>query len=88
MTSQSLRPSAVGRGLAQHKGVKQKHAIKQVYRLLSNEGIGIVSGQSALTQLLLSQRNKAVLAMDWTNFAKDKQTTLTLRHVTDHGLFS
>ncbi len=37
----SLAVHAVGLGLAQARGLKTKHAIKQVDRLLSNEGIDI-----------------------------------------------
>ncbi len=41
MTSASLAVHTIGLGLAQARGVLTKHAVKQVDRLLSNQGIDI-----------------------------------------------
>ncbi len=85
MLSQSLRPSAIGRGLASARGVSQKHAIKQVDRLISNEKIKVEQSQAALVKLLVARHSRLLLALDWTCFAKDNHIVLMLRHVTQHG---
>jgi len=85
LTSNSLQPSKIGDGLATAKGLLPKHARKQVDRLLSNEAIDVTLCQNKLAKLLISNRPKIVVAMDWTVFAKDKQMTITLRLVTTHG---
>lgn len=41
MTSASLAVSLIGQALAQARGLKTKHAVKQVDRLLSNDGIDV-----------------------------------------------
>ncbi len=85
LTSQSLKPADIGRGLAQAKGLLPKHAIKQTDRLLSNKGINSQEEQSHLARLLLGNRKRITVAMDWTVFAKDRQMTITLRLITRHG---
>ena len=39
LSSASLAVHAVGQGLAQAQGTLSKHAVKQVDRLLSNDGV-------------------------------------------------
>jgi hypothetical protein len=41
MTAASLAVALIGQALAQARGLKTKHAIKQVDRLLSNDGIDV-----------------------------------------------
>ena len=41
MTSASLAVHAIGLGLAQARGLLTKHAVKQVDRLMSNQGIDV-----------------------------------------------
>ena len=41
MTSASLAVHAIGQGLADARGLLNKHAVKQVDRLLSNRGIEV-----------------------------------------------
>lgn len=85
LTSQSLQPSKMGDGLAVAKGLLPKHARKQVDRLISNEGVNVNICQDQLALLLISNRKRIYVAMDWTVFAKDKHMTITLRLVTTHG---
>lgn len=85
LSTQSLRISEIGRGLAQANGVLPKHAIKQVDRLLSNDGIDVELCQNKLVSMLISSRKEILVAMDWTIFGKDQQLTITLRLVTRHG---
>ncbi len=85
IASQSLQLSKMGEGLAAAKGLLPKHAKKQVDRLLSNNEIDINSCQYNFARLLISQRKRIFVAMDWTVFAKDHQMTLTFRLITKHG---
>jgi len=85
LKSPSLRPSAVGRGLAEAKSLCAKHTIKQVDRLLSDDKFPFLKIQHSIVNQLLSNKKEILVAMDWTCFARDNQITLTLRHVTNHG---
>ncbi len=85
IASQSLQLSKIGEGLAAVNGLLPKHAKKQVDRLLSNEEINISGCQYNFAKLLISQRKRIFVAMDWTVFAKDHQMTLTFRLITKHG---
>lgn len=85
MTSQSLIVSKIGEGLSEAKGTLPKHAKKQVDRLISNDAIDVIACQMRFARLLISQRKRIYVAMDWTVFAKDEQMTLTLRLITKHG---
>lgn len=85
LTSHSLQPSKMGDGLAEAKGLLPKHARKQVDRLISNKGINDELCQNNLAGLLISNRKRITVAMDWTVFAKDGHMTITLRLITTHG---
>lgn len=85
LTSQSLQASKMGDGLATAKGLKPKHAKKQVDRLISNENVEIGYFQNTCAGLLIGNRKRIYVAMDWTVFAKDAQMTITLRLITTHG---
>jgi hypothetical protein len=85
LTSHSLQPSKMGDGLAEAKGLLPKHARKQVDRLISNKGINDELCQNNLARLLISNRKRIMVAMDWTVFAKDGHMTITLRVITTHG---
>ena len=76
---------AIGIGLAHVRGVLQKHAIKQVDRLFSNQGIDTWSLFARWVPYMLAQRVEAVVALYWTDFDADDQTTLSLSLITSHG---
>src|ERR1700710_2782501 len=75
----------IGRALAQARGLVTKHAIKQVDRLLSNNGINVWESFARWVPHLVGSRNDIVVAMDWTDFDGDDQATLALNLVTEHG---
>ncbi len=81
----SLAVSAIGQALAQAKGLKAKHAIKQVDRLLSNKNIGIWNWFGYWVPYIVGSRSEIVVALDWTEFDKDDQSTLAIYMVTHHG---
>jgi Transposase DDE domain len=85
MTSASLAVSIIGQSLAQARGLLSKHAIKQVDRLLSNQGIVVWDMFAPWVAEVVGQRKTIVVAMDWTDFDVDDQTTLALNLVSNHG---
>ena len=85
MTGASLAVSIIGQSLAQARGLLGKHAIKQVDRLLSNQGIVVWDMFGPWVAEMVGQRTSIVVAMDWTDFDADDQTTLALNLVTSHG---
>jgi hypothetical protein len=85
MTSASLAVSVIGQALAQARGKAAKHAIKQVDRLLSNQGIDVWTMFPLWIKEMVGERRALAIAMDWTDFDADDQTTLVFSLVTNHG---
>jgi hypothetical protein len=81
----SLAVSTIGHGLALARGLTTKHAIKQVDRLLSNEGIDIDAALRHWVRYVVGPRSSINVAMDWTEFDADGQATLMLSLLTSHG---
>jgi hypothetical protein len=85
MQGATLAVSAIGRALAQAQGLDPKHAIKQVDRLLSNAGIGVDQAQALWVPFVVGAREEIVVALDWTEYDRDRHSTLALHLVTGHG---
>lgn len=85
LASTSLSIHAIGHGLAYAYGTTSKHSIKQVDRLLSNQGVDLDELFPLWVKDVLGQRKEVVVVLDWTDFDKDDQTTLELSLVTSHG---
>lgn len=85
MAAASLAVAMIGQALAQARGLVTKHAIKQVDRLLSNNGIDVWDSFARWVPHHLGGRSDALVAMDWTDFDHDGQSTLVLSLVTGHG---
>ena len=85
VTSASLAVSMIGHALAQARGLIDKHAVKQVDRLLSNQGVQVWDLFAPWVRHAVGAREKILVAMDWTDFDADNQTTLALHLVTGHG---
>ena len=85
LVSASLAVHAIGQGLAQALGKLSKHGVKQVDRLLSNQGIDVWEFFGHWVAYLVGARTEVVVAMDWTSFARDKQDTVVLSMLTGHG---
>jgi hypothetical protein len=85
MTSASLAVCTIGHGLALARGGLSKHAIKQVDRLLSNPGIDVKELFMRWVPSMIGSRKKVEIAMDWTDFDADNQTTIMLSMLTSHG---
>ena len=85
LVSASLAVHAIGQGLAQALGKLSKHGVKQVDRLLSNQGIDVWEFFGYWVPYLVGARLEVVVAMDWTSFARDQQDTVVLSMLTGHG---
>jgi hypothetical protein len=81
----ALGVHAIGLGLAEAESLNSKHAIKQVDRLLSNEGLEVWKLFESWVPFVLAQRKEAIVALDWTDFDADGQSTIALNLVTEHG---
>ena len=85
LTGASLAVSVIGHALAQARGLADRHAIKQVDRLLSNAGLVVWDLFAPWVREVVGRREAIVVAMDWTDFDADNQATLALNLITRHG---
>ena len=85
MESASLAVHAIGQGLARVRGLKTKHAVKQVDRLLSNQGVDVWEYFAYWVPHVVGDRKQIAVVLDWTDFDADDQITLALHLVTPHG---
>jgi Transposase DDE domain len=85
LRSSSLAVCAIGQGLAAARGLNPKHATKQVDRLLSNPKINVDDILARWVPYIVGARTAIVVALDWTDFDADKQATIMLSLITDHG---
>ena len=67
LTGASLAVSVIGHVLAQARGLLDRHAIKQVDRLLSNAGVVVWDLFAPWAREVVGQRKAIVVAMDWAN---------------------
>src|SRR6478752_6431244 len=81
----SLAVNTIGQGLALARGLVTKHAIKQVDRLLSNQGIDLDAALRHWVPYVVGPRSSINVAMDWTEFDADGQATIMLSLLTSHG---
>jgi hypothetical protein len=81
----SLGVHTIGKALAWARGTHSKHGVKQVDRLLSNQGINVWELFALWVPYVLGQRSEALVALDWTDFDDDGQTTLVASLVASHG---
>jgi hypothetical protein len=85
VANNSLAVATIGRGLAHARGFLDKHAIKQVDRLLSNKGISMKEAFMHWIPNCVGSRKSIETVMDWTDFDPDNQATLMLSLMTKHG---
>ncbi len=81
----SLGIHAIGRGLALAMLLDSKHTTKQVDRLLSNGQVFLWQLFPSWVKFVVASRKEIVVALDWTDFDDDDQTTIALYLVTRHG---
>ncbi len=85
MQSASLAVAMIGQALAQARGLATKHAIKQVDRMLSNNGIDVWDSFARWVPHQVGKCQDILVAMDWTDFDHDDQATRALHLITGHG---
>jgi hypothetical protein len=85
LASGSLAVSAIGHGLAHVCGTDPKHTKKQVDRLFGNANIVIWDYFAYWVPCVVSARKTIVVAIDWTDFDRDGQTTIAVNLLTSHG---
>ena len=85
MAGASLAVAMIGQALAQARGLVTKHAVKQVDRLMSNRGIDVWDSFARWVPQQVGASLDILVAMDWTDFDHDGQSTLALSLVTSHG---
>ena len=85
MTSASLAVHAIGQGLAHARGLTPKHAVKQVDRLLSNQGVDVDRYFESWVPYIVGERKSIRVALDWTAFDGDGHETLVLSLLTGQG---
>ncbi len=83
--SASLAVGLIGQGLVLARGRLTKHTVKQVDRLLSNQGIDVDALLGHWVPYVVGQRDSITVAMDWTEFDTDGQATIMLSLLSRHG---
>ncbi len=76
--SSRLAIATIGRAMARFFGGSQKHGIKQVDRLLSNDKIMLPTLFEGYVPVLLGSRRRALVTLDWTEFDADDHSTLVV----------
>jgi hypothetical protein len=76
---------AIGTAYAELSGIDEKHATKQVDRLLSNSALRVDELCAAWTRYVVGDAKDIVVALDWTDFDDDDHTTLYVALVTTKG---
>jgi Transposase DDE domain len=85
MASASLAVAVIGHALAEAKGLKDRHAIKQVGRLIGNKGIDVWELFQYWVLEAVGDRKSIVVAIDWTDFDADGQATIAAYLVSSSG---
>lgn len=85
LNAKTASVAAVGRAYAAVRGIKTKSGIKQIDRLLSNDGIGMDEILPLWLKHVIGSTPKLVVAIDWTDFDEDDHTTLCVSLMTTHG---
>lgn len=77
--------ATIGRAYAKLQGIETKSGIKQIDRLLSNEGIELDTVLELWVKFVVGDTPSIVVAIDWTDFDDDDHTTLCVSLMTTHG---
>lgn len=85
MQASSVAIHAIGAAYAGIADTQTKHGVKQVDRFLSNPGIDVEALTPEWANFVIGPRKEVYIAIDWTDFELDDQTTLYACVVTTHG---
>lgn len=81
----TLSVHAIGQAYAELAKTTAKSGVKQVDRLLSNDGVRLDEVMGQWVRFVTGDTGSVVIALDWTDFDADDQTTLAAYMVTTHG---
>jgi Transposase DDE domain len=84
-TATTLTLSLVGATLAAIHGILPAQGQKRMDALLVNPHLDLAERGFDYVRFVIGGRNEALIALDWTDFAKDGHTTLCAYLVTTHG---
>lgn len=76
---------AIGQAYANLADITAKSGVKQVDRLLGNDGLALDAVIGRWVRFVVGEHVSIVVALDWTDFEKDDHTTLCAYMVTNHG---
>jgi hypothetical protein len=76
---------AIGQAYARLAHITAKAGVKQVDRLLSNDGVEVTAMMRRWAQYVVGAHPSILVALDWTDFDDDDHTTLCAYLVTTHG---
>lgn len=85
MTGAVMSLHAIGQAYAKVAHIRPKSGVKQVDRLVGNEGIKIETVEAAWAAYIVGERKEIVVALDWTEFDDDNHATLAAYRMTSHG---
>lgn len=85
MEAASASIHLIGQALSQSLGISAKHATKQVDRLLSNRKLDVWDLFDPWVRHVVGDATDIVVALDWTDYAADGQTTIVTSRITSHG---
>lgn len=85
ITAGALGVHGIGRGLAAAKGLSERHAIKQVDRIIGNRKLIVDDLFDLWVPFLLANRRKIIVNLDWTEFDADDHSMLVASLQTKHG---
>ena len=77
--------AAIGRAYAELAQIQSKSGVKQVDRLLSNDGVELTTVMALWVKHVVGDTPSITVAMDWTDFDDDDHTTLCVSLMTTHG---
>lgn len=85
MEAASASIHLIGQALSQSLGISAKHATKQVDRLVSNRKLDVWDLFDPWVRYVVADATDIVVALDWTDYAADGQTTIVASRITSHG---
>lgn len=81
----ALGVTVIGKAMAQAKGILPRSGVKQVDRLLSNAKLDVWELFEGWVPHVVGERTEVVVALDWTDFDDDDQTSICINLLTNHG---
>ena len=85
LKAESLTLHRIGVGMSGIYGTDKKHTTKPLDRFLTHSTLDVEAAQGALVEHVLKGKEEALIAVDWTKYGTDDQSTLCAYLLTTHG---